>query len=135
MNMIKLLALGVLLGSGGLTIPNQKLQAAEPKAAADAKEKDADKGADSASKAVPFQGKVSAVDAAARTFTLNGKTKDKERTFKVPENAQILQNNQPVEFKAIIVGELLRGQAYKKSEGWEAKKVMIGPKEDISGAK
>ena len=85
-----------------------------------------------ASQAIPFQGTVATVDEATRTFTLSSKTTGKSRQFKVAEGVQILQDNQPVSFGSITVGGLVRGQAYKQGEGWDAKKVMIGSKSGVS---
>lgn len=130
MNITKILGLSLLLAGGGLS--GISLQAADPKPPVEAKEGDK---APEGTKAVPYQGKVSAIDPALKTFTLNGKTKDKERVFRVLESTQILLNGQASEFKALAVGQLVRGQAYKRSEGWEAKKVMIGPKEEAAPAK
>lgn len=136
MKLIKLLVLGLLFGGGLLS--TQTVEAADPKPQSEAKEeKGAEKAAEKSEKpseangkAVPFQGTVSSVDPVARTFTISGKTRDKDRVFKVAEGVQILQGNEQSSFKAIAVGELVRGQAYKRSDGWEAKKVMIGPKEE-----
>ncbi len=111
------------------------LRAAEEKATLEVRDPAAAGPASPAAKAVPFQGKVAAVDLGARTFTLSGKTRDKDRVFRVTGETPILQNNQPVEFAAIAVGELVRGQAFKRSDGWEAKKVMVGPKPEASAAR
>ncbi len=125
MKSIGLFTLGLLIAAGMSVAP--AVHAADP-AKPPAENKEADKAAEAAGKAVPFQGKVSAVDAAARTFTLNGKTT--ARVFRVNDSTQILLNNQQSEFKAITVGEMVRGQAFKRADGWEAKKVMLGPKEE-----
>ena len=121
MKKIGVLGLGVLaawiLGSGGV-------HAAETKAD---KEKPADKQAVTAARAIPFQGSVVAVDPVARTFTLNGKAK--ERMFKVSDQTEIMADNKQAHFNSIAVGSVVRGQALKHEDGWEAKKVTVGPKE------
>jgi len=122
MKKIGLLGLGVLaawmLGSGGV-------HAVETKAGE--KEKPADKQAVPAARAIPFQGSVVAVDPVGRTFTLNGKAK--ERLFKVNDQTEIMADNKQAHFNSIAVGSVVRGQALKHEDGWEAKKVMVGPKE------
>jgi hypothetical protein len=80
-------------------------------------------------RAIPFQGNVVAVDPAARTFTLNGKAK--ERKFKVDEQTEIMVDNKPVSFSSITVGAIVRGQALRHEDGWEAKKVTIGGREPV----
>lgn len=137
MKIINLLALGLLFGGGLVQSP--ALYAADPKPAAEVKEgekaKEGEKPIEAESRAVPFQGKVSAADPVARTFTISGKTKEKDRVFKVMDNTQILLNNQQSDFKSIAVGELVRGQAYKRAGGWDAKKVMLGPKDEAPAKK
>jgi hypothetical protein len=131
MKTIKILALGLLLGGGIVCSPTA--YSAEPKTPGEIKEvdkKEGDKTAEPESKPIPFQGKVSSVDAPSRTFTINGKTKERDRVFKVLDNTQILINNQQADFRSIEVGEIVRGQAYKRTNGWDAKKVMVGPKEE-----
>lgn len=122
MKKIGLLGMGVLaawmLGSGGV-------HAVETKAGE--KEKTSEKQAAPAARAIPFQGTVSAVDPVARTFTLNGKAK--ERLFKVNDQTEILVDNKQSHFNSIAVGSVVRGQALKHEDGWEAKKVTVGPKE------
>ena len=82
-----------------------------------------------ATRAIPFTGNVVAVDPMTHTFTLNGKAK--ERMFKVNDQTEILIDNKPVHFNSIAVGSIVRGQAVKHEDGWEAKKVSIGPKEPM----
>jgi hypothetical protein len=80
-------------------------------------------------KAIPFQGSVVAVDPVARTFTLNGKAK--ERKFKVDDQTEIMADNKAGTFGAIMVGTTVRGTALRHEDGWEAKKVTIGGKEPV----
>ena len=77
-------------------------------------------------RAIPFHGNVTSVDPVAKTFTLNGK--EKERTFKVVEQTEILVDNKPVHFNAITVGAEVRGNALRREDLWEVKKVSVGPK-------
>ncbi|RFC42836.1 MAG: hypothetical protein DVB28_001726 [Verrucomicrobia bacterium] len=79
--------------------------------------------------AIPFQGSVVAVDLAGKTFTLNGKAK--ERKFKVDDHTEIMADNKPSTFSSIAVGMTVRGQALRHEDGWEAKKVTIGAKEPV----
>jgi len=135
MKLNKILALGLFVGGGFLSSSmSPNLLALEPKSPLEAKVGESgdksDKTKEAPAKAIPFQGTVAAIDSAARTFTLSGKTKDKERVFKVMDGTEIMLDNQQSNFKAITVGELVRGQAYKRADGWDAKKVMIGPKEE-----
>ena len=78
-------------------------------------------------RAIPFQGNVVATDSVARTFTLNGKAK--ERVFKVNDQTEILIDNKQTQFGAITVGSIVRGTALKQEDAWETKRVSIGPKE------
>lgn len=111
----------VLAGLGGAGVMN----AAEPKASE--KEKPADKAAADAARAIPFQGTVVSVDPAGRTFTLNGKIK--ERLFRITDKSEILLENKPATISSITVGVTVRGNAIKHEDAWETKKVSIGPKE------
>lgn len=109
---------------------SSQLHAADPKTGE--KEKSSEKAGD-ALHAVPFQGTVSAVDLGGRTFSLNGKAK--ERMFKVTEKTEIVQDNKPVTLNAITVGATVRGSAIKRDDMWEARKVTIGPKESPAPVK
>jgi ribosomal protein S1 len=114
----------VLAGMSGACV----LNAAEPKATE--KEKPADKAAADAARAIPFQGTVVSVDNAGRTFTLNGKIK--ERLFRITDKSEIHLDNKPATFSSITVGATVRGNAIKHEDAWETKKVSIGPKEAVT---
>ncbi|NBV33568.1 MAG: hypothetical protein EBR81_07225 [Proteobacteria bacterium] len=86
-----------------------------------------DKTAAVMARAIPFQGNVVATDSVARTFTLNGKIK--ERVFKVNDQTEILIDNKQAQFGAIAVGSIVRGTALKQEDAWETKRVSIGAKE------
>ena len=80
--------------------------------------------------ALPFHGKVSAVDAAAMTVTLTS------QTFKISSETKILKEGKPATFADITVGEKISGQ-YKKDEAGklDATVIHIGGKPDTSDAK
>ena len=115
-----------LLAVGMHTAPS--IFAADPKAGE--KDKMTEKTAAVMPKAIPFQGNVVATDSVAHTFTLNGK--EKGRVFKVTDQTEILIDNKPTSFGALTVGSVVRGNALKHEDGWETKRVSIGPKEPSS---
>jgi len=59
-------------------------------------------------KRIPFRGKISAVDSAAKTFTLEGK--QKARIFHVTAETRLKKDSQPARFDALKVGETVGGQ-------------------------
>jgi hypothetical protein len=84
--------------------------------------------ADATSKPIPFHGKVTAVDPAAKTFSIKGKEKD--RVFHMSDKSSVVgKDGQPADLAAIPVGEEVRGSAVKTGDDWEARKVTIGAKE------
>ncbi len=89
--------------------------------------KASEKTTDSSQQLLPFVGKVLSVDASARTFTLNGK--EKERLFRTTDHTEYWKDGKQVDFQAIAVGEMVRGNALKHETDWEVKKVTIGEKE------
>ena len=108
-------------------------KSAEDAANKTADAKPAEKGAD-ATRAVPYQGKVASVDAAAKTFTIKTQA-GKEHVFAITDKTAITKDEGAATFEDIKVGEVVRGTRTKKGEGqWEAVKVMIGPKEKEGGA-
>ena len=86
-----------------------------------------EKTTDSSQQLLPFVGKVVSVDASARTFTLNGK--EKERMFRTTDHTEYWKDGKQVDFQAIGVGEMVRGNALKRETDWEVKKITIGEKE------
>jgi hypothetical protein len=82
-------------------------------------------------KAVPYHGKVASVDAAAKTFTIKGKTKD--RVFTITDKTTIMKDGAAADIAAVVAGEEVTGQATKSGDNWEALKVYVGGKE--KGAK
>ena len=90
-----------------LAVLNTSLTAqAADKPAPDKKEKKANH--------IPFKGKVSAVDKAAKTVTLEGK--EKSRTFQVTSETKIHKGEKPATLDDVTVGEVVTG-AYKDNEG------------------
>jgi hypothetical protein len=95
-------------------------------------ERTQERGSEFTGKAVPYQGKVLAVNAAAQTFTLTGR---KDRLFQMMPNTVVTKDEAPAKFEQIAVGDLVRGTAVKNGDYWEAKKVYIGPKATASAGK
>jgi hypothetical protein len=94
--------------------------AASPKAAASPAAK-------SATRPLPFLGKISAVDQNAKTFTVAGKRAS--RVFKVTENTTITKAGAPATMADIVQNEEARGSYLKNADGTlEAKTVKIGPR-------
>jgi hypothetical protein len=93
-----------------------------------AKEKAETKSEEPASRSLPFHGRVVSVDHSAKTFTLNGK--GKERLFRTTEHTEYWRDGKQTDFKAITSGEYVRGSAIKMDADWEVKKVTIGGKEE-----
>jgi hypothetical protein len=117
--------IGIALVLAGLQFASQA-NAAETKTG---ETKTAEKTMAQPLKAIPFQGSVVAVDPVARTFTLNGKAK--ERKFKVDDQTEIMADNKSGTFSSIVIGTSVRGTALRHEDGWEAKKVTIGGKEPV----
>jgi len=90
-------------------------------------EKAAEKTTESSQHLLPFVGKVMSVDASTRTFTLNGK--EKERVFRTTDHTEYWKEGKQADFHAIGVGEMVRGNAYKRETDWEVKKITVGEKE------
>ena len=96
-----------------------------PAAPAAAKaEKTADAAA--AGKPFPFVGKVTKVDAAAKSFSLNGSKGD--RVFVVDDATKITKDGKPATLADVTVGEDVRGSVVKAGETQTAKSLMIGAK-------
>lgn len=76
--------------------------------------------------AIPYRGSIAAVDAAAKTFTLKGKS---IRVFAITSSTKLLKESNPGAWEDVKVGEYVRGNAVKKAEGqYEAMSVKLGPK-------
>lgn len=121
---LRAVALGVVVvGSFG-----GELRAADPVK----QERSQERGSEFTAKAVPYQGKVVAVNASAQTFTLTGR---KERLFQMMPGTVVTKDDAPAKFEQLAVGDLVRGLAIKNGDYWEAKKVYIGPKATASAGK
>jgi predicted Zn-dependent protease len=81
-----------------------------------------------ADRAIPYHGKISAVDAAAKTFTIQGK--EKTRTFKITKQTKLEKSSgAPATWSDVKVDEEVRGSYWKKADGsLETKSVKLGPK-------
>ena len=78
---------------------------------------------------LPYQGVVSKVDLAAKTFTITTKA-GKDHVFTVTEKTQFFDGDAPARFEDVKKNDLIRGSRLKLGENqWEALKVTIGAKE------
>ena len=74
--------------------------------------------------ALPFTGKITAVDAAAKTVTLSG---EKARVLNVTSETRITKDGQPATFADAKVGEEVAG-AYREMDGkLNAVSLRVGP--------
>ena len=84
-------------------------------------------------RAIPFQGKVTAVDKTAKTVTLQGR--DKERTVQVTSETKIIKDGKPAVLDAVAVGEIATGRAKPGPAGkLEALILNVGAKPDAPKA-
>ena len=99
--------------------------------AATTKTPDTTKTADTtkAPRAIPFRGKISAVDQKAKTFTIAGK--EKSRVFKITSKTMLTKAGAAATMKDVTVNEEVRGSYWKMTDGsLEAKTVKLGPMTD-----
>lgn len=76
---------------------------------------------------LPFRGKVSSVDTAAMTITLDGK--EKKRVIHVTSQTRIAKLGKSAKLEDAIVGEEVGGQALRLANGREeAISLRLGPK-------
>jgi hypothetical protein len=79
-----------------------------------------------APRAIPFRGKISAVDQKAKTFTIAGK--EKSRVFKITNRTMLTKAGTTATMKDVAVNEEVRGSYWKTADGsLEAKTVKLGP--------
>lgn len=77
-------------------------------------------------RAIPFRGKISAVDQKAKTFTIAGK--EKSRVFKITNRTILTKAGVAATMKDVVVNEEVRGSYWKINDGsLEAKTVKLGP--------
>ena len=80
-----------------------------------------------APRAIPFHGKISAVDKTARTFSIAGK--EKTRVFKIMEGTVITKDGNPATMADVVENEDVRGSYWKRADGsLETKTVKLGQK-------
>ena len=78
---------------------------------------------------VPYHGKISAVDQAAKTFSIPGV--EKTRVFTITDITVITKDGIPGTIADVVVDEDVRGSYWKRADGsLEAKSVKLGQKTD-----
>jgi hypothetical protein len=84
-------------------------------------------------RAIPFRGKIAAVDQKAKTFTIAGK--EKSRVFKITNRTMLTKAGAAATMKDVVVNEEVRGSYWKVTDGsLEAKTVKLGPMTDAEKA-
>ena len=118
-----LLMLVALLLAAFTTQPNVRAAGAEkPAASSITKEADARR----FNRTVPFRGKVAALDAQKKTFTLSG---PKQRVFQLSAETQIEKGGQPAAIGDIAAGDEARGLCQIDEDGQRIViKASFGPK-------
>lgn len=81
--------------------------------------------------AVPFQGKINALDKIAMTITLEGK--EKTRTIFVTSKTKIMKDGKPATFDDARVGDEVAGQVRETDGKLEAASIRLGPKPAKTG--
>lgn len=77
---------------------------------------------------VPYYGKVSAVDAGAKTFSITSKDGTKTRVFKITDKSVITKAGAAATFADIVKDQPIRGSYWKKADGsFEVKSAKVGP--------
>lgn len=90
--------------------------------------------ATASTRALPFHGKISAVDQSAKTFTITGK--EKSRVFKVTDKTTVTKDGNPATMSDIAENDEVRGSYWKGEDGsLEAKSVKLGAKTEEEKAK
>jgi hypothetical protein len=85
-----------------------------PAFGADDKPADAPK-AEKKAAGLPFRGKISSVDKAAKTVTLG--ESEKARVFQITSETKIYKNKKPATLDDVVAGENVGGYARKNAEG------------------
>jgi predicted amidohydrolase len=84
-------------------------------------------------RAVPFHGKISAVDQTAKTFTIAGK--EKARVFKVTDKTHLTKAGAPATMKDVQPKDEVRGTYVKAADGsLDTRIVKLGPMTDAEKA-
>ena len=83
------------------------------------------------SRPLPFNGKIYAIDPAARTFSTQNKEK-KIRVYSITPETTLTRKNSPARFEDLKIGDEVRGMAEPKGNGrYETASVIIGPAEEV----
>ena len=87
-----------------------------------------------AARAIPFHGKISAVDQSAKTFSIAGK--EATRIFKMSDTTVITKDGNPGTMADVAADQNVRGSYWKREDGsLEAKTVKLGDKTDTEMSK
>jgi hypothetical protein len=98
-----------------------------------AKEKKSASPAAKSPKALPFHGKISAVDQTAKTFSIAGK--ETTRIYKITDKTVITKDGKPATMADVTETEEVRGSYWKQADGsLEAKTVKLGEKAESKPA-
>jgi hypothetical protein len=85
-------------------------------------------------RAIPFHGKISAVDQSAKTFSIAGK--ENTRVFKIIESTVITKDGNPATMADVAADADVRGSYWKRADGsLEAKSVKLGQKTEAEMSK
>ena len=77
-------------------------------------------------RAIPFHGKIGAVDKSAKTITLDERTK---RVFQISSETKYTKDGKPATFEDAVVGDYITGQYLKGDDGkLTAKSIKFGMK-------
>jgi hypothetical protein len=77
-------------------------------------------------RSIPFRGKISSVDAKAKTFSIAGK--EQTRVIKITDQTKITKQGAEATMKDVVADEEVRGSYWKKEDGsLEARSVKLGP--------
>ena len=83
---------------------------------------------------LPFNGKIFAVDPAARTFSTQNKEK-KIRVFAITPQTKLTKKSGAATFEDLKIGDEVRGSSIPKGDGnYETESVIIGAREEIKPA-
>jgi hypothetical protein len=105
------------------TTPSPSLAQDKPKTA---EKKDAAAGEKKAG-AIPFHGKIAAIDKTAKTITVG------ERVFEITSNTVIRKAGKPATLEDATVGDEIGGNYLKSDDGkLLAKGIRLGPKPDVA---
>lgn len=113
------LTLLAIIAASVVGVPLHAVPPPDPKPAAPA-------APDTKPKAIPFRGKIGAVDKTAKTITLDEKNK---RVFQISSETKMTKDEKPATFDAAAVGDYITGQ-YTKDENDKltAKVIKFGMK-------